>query len=112
MSQKIVINVSFGRFALSRKATMRLKTRGYKLDNLDSFNLDHKDSHPEGLGDIFGSDIPRNHPDLVRVIEELRDMANGFGAYLKIIEIPDDVEWEIASDKGREWVAEKHRTWR
>tara|TARA_Y100000296_G_C5111874_1_gene225610 strand:+ start:549 stop:887 length:339 start_codon:yes stop_codon:yes gene_type:complete len=112
MPQKIVINVSFARFALSRKAILRLKSRGYELDSLDSHNLDFKDTHPEGYGDLFGLKIPRDHPGLVRAVEELRDMANGFGAYLKVVLIPDGVEWTIESEKGREWVAEKHRTWR
>jgi len=30
---------------------------------------------------------------------------------LKIVEIPDDVDWEINEDDGSEWIAEKHRTW-
>ena len=30
---------------------------------------------------------------------------------LKIIEIPDDVDWIIEEYDGNEWVAEKHRTW-
>jgi hypothetical protein len=28
-----------------------------------------------------------------------------------VIEIPDDVEWEVEEYDGLEWVAEKHRTW-
>tara|TARA_Y100000310_G_scaffold87294_1_gene84108 strand:+ start:1265 stop:1603 length:339 start_codon:yes stop_codon:yes gene_type:complete len=112
MSQKIIINASFGRFALSRKAILRLKSRGFELDSMDSHNLDFKDIHPEGHGDLFGLDIPRDHPGLVKVVEELKDMANGFGAYLKIVEVPDGVEWTVEEEKGREWVAEKHRTWR
>jgi len=30
---------------------------------------------------------------------------------LKIVDIPDGVEWEIEEYDGMEWVAEKHRTW-
>ena len=112
MAQKIVINTSFGRFALSRKAMQRLKSRGFDMDAMDSYNLDHKETHPEGFGDVFGLSVPRNHPELIKVVEQLREMANGFGAYLKVVEIPDNVEWDIDQDRGREWVAEKHRTWR
>ena len=36
---------------------------------------------------------------------------NTLGSDLKIIEIPDDVEYTIKEHAGREWVAEKHRTW-
>lgn len=30
---------------------------------------------------------------------------------LKIIEIPDDVEWIIEQHDGNEWVSEKHKIW-
>jgi hypothetical protein len=37
--------------------------------------------------------------------------ANGGNANIKIVEVPEDVDWEIADYDGVEWVAEKHRTW-
>jgi len=45
-------------------------------------------------------------------VEELGEKANGQCADLKIVEIPDDVEYEIEEYDGVEWVAENHRTWR
>ena len=36
---------------------------------------------------------------------------NGKHATLKIVKIPDGVEWEIEEYDGREWISEKHRTW-
>ena len=30
---------------------------------------------------------------------------------LKVVEIPDDVEWEIEEYDGNEWVSEVHRCW-
>jgi hypothetical protein len=53
----------------------------------------------------------RKHPLVIRVIEELGAEANGRCASLKVVEIPDDVEWEIDEYDGWEHVAEKHRTW-
>ena len=53
----------------------------------------------------------RTDPDLIEILEELGQ--EGTYDEHKIVEIPDDVEWEIhSSDEGYEWVAEKHRTWR
>jgi hypothetical protein len=49
---------------------------------------------------------------LIQVVEELGDGANGYFAKLKIVEIPDDVLWQIEEYDGKEWVAEQHRTWR
>lgn len=54
----------------------------------------------------------RDDLDLISLVEELGEKANGDCAELKILEIPDDVEWEIKEYDGNEWVAEIHRTWR
>lgn len=56
-------------------------------------------------------DIKRTDKDLIKVIEKLGEKANTICSTLKIIEIPDDVDWEIEEYDGNEWVAEKHRTW-
>jgi hypothetical protein len=57
------------------------------------------------------SDLCRADPLLVQVVEELGEFADGRHAELKIVEIPDDVKWQIDEYDGLEWVAEKHRTW-
>ena len=56
-------------------------------------------------------DIDRTDKDLIKVIEKLKEKADGPCASLKIVEIPDDVDYEIEEYDGNEWVAEKHRTW-
>lgn len=55
--------------------------------------------------------IERTDADLVAVVEELGEKANGNCANLKVVEVPDGVEWEIEEYDGNEHVAEKHRTW-
>lgn len=58
----------------------------------------------ESLG---GRDIPRYDPVLLAVAAE-----RGADLGLKIVEIPDGVEYEIQeSEEGYEWIAEKHRKW-
>jgi hypothetical protein len=48
----------------------------------------------------------------VEVVEALTsEKASGRFACLKVIEIPEDVDWYIEEYDGNEWVAEKHRTW-
>jgi hypothetical protein len=44
-------------------------------------------------------------------VESLGALANGYCAELKVVEIPDGVEWSIHEYDGSEWVAEAHRTW-
>ena len=53
----------------------------------------------------------RTHPLLIRVVEELGREASGPYAELKIVEVPDDVDWNIDEYDGIEHVAETHRTW-
>lgn len=59
----------------------------------------------------LNGDLERADPDLIAVVEELGNGANGQFANLKIIDIPNDVEWEIEEYDGVEWIAEKHRIW-
>ena len=56
-------------------------------------------------------DIKRDDYDLVKVVEKLKDNSNTKCSNLKIVEIPEDVEWEIEEYDGDEWISEKHRTW-
>lgn len=58
-----------------------------------------------------GWDVERDDPHLIRALEETNCDADNPGAKIKIVEIPDDVEWQIDEYDGMEWVAEKHRTW-
>ncbi|GAA5417952.1 hypothetical protein Pryu01_03030 [Paraliobacillus ryukyuensis] len=60
---------------------------------------------------LYSPEIERNDEDLVKVIEELGEKANTRVSSLKIVEIPDDVEYVIEDYDGVEWIAEKHRTW-
>lgn len=58
----------------------------------------------------FGRDIDRHDARLVKAVETRADV-NGKFHNLKVVTIPDDVEYFIADDDGMEWIAEKHRTW-
>lgn len=67
---------------------------------------------------IFGNrywdswtDRNREHPLLIQVVEEMGAAANGVCAGLKIVEIPDDVEYTIEEYDGNEHLAEAHQTW-
>ena len=111
---KIVINKCFGGFGLSEEATLLYgKKKGLNIivvrdkimKSLRHYYLDEvKD------GNYFSDrDIKRNDPILVEVVNELGEKANGFCSELKIVEIPDDMKWEIEEYDGKEWVSETHR---
>lgn len=56
-------------------------------------------------------DLVRDDPVLLQVVRELGTKANAPVAKLKIVEIPASIEWQIEEYDGKEWVAERHRTW-
>lgn len=93
---KLVINTCYGGFSVSEDGIARyLEITGIKPSK-----------------NFYNRDIPRNDPALVQVVEEMGADADGRCAELKVVDIPDDVEWQIEEYDGIEWVAEKHRTWR
>jgi hypothetical protein len=87
---KVVINACYGGFSLSAEALAWLKKHGCAINQYD---------------------IERNDPYLVEVVETFGDLANGECAKLKVVEIPDDVQFVIQEYDGYEHIAEKHRTW-
>lgn len=91
---KVVINKCFGGFSLSHSAMARLRDGGGSQDNW-----------------YWSSDVARRDPLLVAVVEDLGDAANGTYAKLRVVEIPDGVDYEIDEYDGMEKVNEKHRSW-
>ena len=51
------------------------------------------------------------NPLLVEAVQKLGAKANGLYATLKIVEIPDEVEWRVDAVNGKEIIREKHRMW-
>lgn len=92
MSQKIVINNCCGGFNLSKAAETRYKEL-------------------TGKKEVWSWEIKRDDPLLIQVVEELGDGADTRVSSLKIVEIPDGVEWIVEEYDGSEWIAEEHRTW-
>lgn len=60
---------------------------------------------------VYLRDVARHDPALVQVVEEMGSKADGDHAELKVVEIPDDVEYTIEEYDGLEHIAEVHRTW-
>lgn len=116
--KKIVINKCFGGFGLSHEAIVGYSNlAGLNLLAVESehFRLCGYDYYLDGVKDEdnFWSvyEIERDDPDLVFVVEQLGEAANTRFSSLKVVSIPDDVEWYIEEYDGNEHVAEKHRTW-
>ena len=112
---KIVINKCYGGFGLSEEAVLLYaKKKGLNLiiERNKGLKLNHYYLNEKKDGNYFCErDIQRNDPILVQVVKELGVKANGSCSELKIVEIPDDVEWIIEEYDGKEWVSEDHRRW-
>lgn len=53
----------------------------------------------------------RTDETLIEVVEELGERASGKYGNLKVIEIPDDIKYEVDDYDGIETVHELHRSW-
>lgn len=101
---KILINRCYGGFGLSKEALdIYCEKKGInpgKWNNAWKFYEEFSDTS-----------IDRTDPILISVVEELGEKANGQCAKLSIIEIPDDLVYNIHDYDGMESVHEFHRTW-
>jgi hypothetical protein len=138
---KIVINDCYGGFGLSHEAVLLYcKLKGLKVwhvpdEKYSSISMGtywlvppeervkeinwHEATQEERIAHnqatsrmtIYGREIERNDPFLVQVVEQLKEKAGGKCASLKVVEIPDHVQWKIEEYDGNEHVAEVHETW-
>jgi len=90
---KVVINTCYGGFGLSEESLKEYKLRA------------------RITGDISYWNIPRDCPYLVAMVEEGGTDVDGIYSELKVVDVPDDVNWYIHEYDGMEHVAERHRTW-
>ena len=138
---KVVINAQHGGFGLSREACERywelkgtavwiepgtfdgqytywLRPPEYRMESKEGaafyeLTLEARRAYNEEYSNQVwrDRDVARDDPVLLQVVEELGEKASGRFADLKVVEIPDDVEWQIDEYDGLEWVSERHRTW-
>jgi hypothetical protein len=117
---KIVINTCFGGFSLSEEANQMLfdkksikyekQDSGYSLIGPKYFQAGHLGDNDYYLS-TYDLHRDRADPDLVAVVELLGKKADSWSSELKVVEVPDDVQWHINEYDGLEHVAEDHRTW-
>jgi len=115
---KVAINKCFGGFDLSDEAHERLIELGVEFhktwDTVKSGKLYVKASNLIHFGKYhsnFSDYENRTNPLLIQVIEELGEKANGRFGQIEIVEIPDDIEWEIDDYDGVETIHGAHRSW-
>lgn len=138
---KVILNKCYGGFGIStagyrlyaKKIGMPLFVYKNDYSNNTLVHVDgetddtHLDYFTVDLGEsISRSDIPsdvwsnnylylnleyRDDPVLVEVVEELGEKANGRFASLTVVDIPDDMSYEVTDYDGIETLHELHRQW-
>jgi len=116
--REIVVNRCYGGFGVSTEAVLELRNWGYKPAiacvlagekysngtvcdrDYKSYSMDYENPRAE-----------RDDLELVRIVKEWGKRVNGICADLRVVEIPDDVKWEISEYDGYESVEEEHRSW-
>jgi hypothetical protein len=96
LRMKVVINKCYGGFGLSKEGMMYINKQK-KLNGLKPC--------------AYAGDLERNDPLLVETVEKLGVKANDNYSKLKVVDIPDDVYWEIEDYDGLECVRECSRSW-
>lgn len=109
---KIVVNRCFGGFSISKECAEYMASLGdeqakAELEEYKQSNFWYGYGYTEGFDDGY----PRDSETLVKAVEELGAKANGASAELEVVEIPDDVKWEIDEYDGVETIREAHRSW-
>lgn len=93
---KVLINRCFGGFGFSDYFVEEYHKRtGTYISNLYDDSLSVRTSN-----------------DIIELVEKIGpEKSSGGLSKLKIVEVPDDVEWEIHEYDGMERIHEKHRAW-
>lgn len=117
---KVVINTSRMGFNLSHKAIERFaELEGLEVTKLESpiyrnfyYYVIYESGRQVNVnGMIRDNHEYRTNENLVKVIEELGTEASSFASCIKVVEIPDEVNFYIASEDDAEEIHEVHRVW-
>lgn len=88
----------------------------FNVENPNDYNLSERDDDgtyttANSLYNKISINIDRTDPIAISVLEEIGKLANTKYSDLKIVEIPDDIDYEIDEYDGIESIHEKHRIW-
>ena len=111
---KIVINSDFGGFGLSDEGLREYgRRKGLNLVEKADANFTFFYENEIKEENFFSEhDLLRDDPVLVAIVEEMGEKSWNRFSVLKVVEIPDGVDWYIEDYDGMEHIAERHRTWR
>jgi hypothetical protein len=117
---KVAINTCFGGFGITDAAFEKLLERkGIAFVEVKSesgflgsqyYEEGHAGSNEHYIS-MHDLTADRADLDLIAVIEEMGSASWGAYSEIKIVNIPNGIDWYIDEYDGREHVAERHKTW-
>ena len=109
-TKKVAVRCHQNGFDLSLEARFWLRANG-ALDGVTDENSD-AEYFVQHCYEYQKCGKTRHDPLFIRLLEEFGYHAFESGIVsLRLVEIPDDVEYQIERCGDIEWVAEKHRSW-
>jgi len=100
---KVAINRCWGGFGVSKEV---FKALGMKWDNYGYLSNEDFGIKSDNYNAY------RSDPRLIEAIEKVGvSKSSGAMAKIEIVEIPDDVKFEIENYDGQESIHEEHRSW-
>lgn len=108
---KVVINACFGGWSMSEEAGNELGIVFKPTVLSNGAVLNSPMWRSVSLYQLEEKGYSRTHPKVVEVVERMGEKASGCFSKLTVIDIPDDVEWEVEEYDGYERIDEVHRTW-
>lgn len=120
-NMKIIINECYGGYGLSKKCLFWLiENKGWTVTEFTKEGS-YKDPSAkiiksnwcgEDQWHLMDQRSSRTDPDVIEAVETLGvETSSGRCSELKIVTIPDDVNWDIEEYDGMETVAEVRRKW-
>jgi hypothetical protein len=111
IKMKIVLNKCYGGFSISKEAAELMAKNGCERAKKEL--EESKKDNWFGYGYVDGMDggYDRTSEHLILAVETLKEKADGSSASLRVIEIPDGIDYFIDEYDGIESVHEQHRSW-
>lgn len=111
---KIAVNRCYGGFSINKNFAKFLGIDLSELEKEDWFERSdsyHPSNEDFGIED-YNYYAYRSNPKFIKALEKYGvSKANSQYSNIEIVEIPDNIDWEIHDYDGMETVHEKHRSW-
>jgi hypothetical protein len=108
---KIVLNKCYGGFSISKEAAELMAKNGCERAKKELDDVKKDGWYGYGYVDGMDGGYDRTSEHLILAVETLKEKANGSSASLRVIEIPDGIDYFIDEYDGIESVHERHRSW-